>query len=107
MPWQLLPALSIAAAAAAPAPAPSAATAARRGERQLLSSSLLGVSHPSDESAAAKGRRAQLFTAWLVELYGRETLNSGAGVLDVAGECVRKHAWSRSVWLVCGTKAML
>jgi hypothetical protein len=63
----------------------AAAAAARRGERQLLSSSLLGVSHPADESAAAKGRRAQLFAAWLVDTYGKEALNAGAGVLDVAG----------------------
>lgn len=46
-------------------------------------SSSLGYCH--SESAAAKGRRAQLFAAWLVEKYGRDVLNEGAGVLDVAG----------------------
>jgi hypothetical protein len=43
------------------------------------------VSHPADDSAAAKGRRAQLFAAWLVYTYSKEALNAGAGVLDVAG----------------------
>lgn len=55
----------------------------RRGQRQLLSSSL-GFSHEG-ESAAAKRQRAQLFAAWLVDTFGKEALNAGAGVLDVAG----------------------
>lgn len=54
----------------------------RQQRRQALSSSL-GYCH--SQSAAAKGRRAQLFAAWLVETFGREALDAGAGVIDIAG----------------------
>jgi len=40
-----------------------------------------------NSSSAAKRRRAQLFAAWLVQQFGKERLNAGAGVLDVAGAC--------------------
>lgn len=40
-----------------------------------------------NSSSAAKRQRAQLFAAWLVQQYGKERLNAGAGVLDVAGAC--------------------
>eukprot|EP00878_Enallax_costatus_P014156 GHUV01014805.1.p1 GENE.GHUV01014805.1~~GHUV01014805.1.p1 ORF type:complete len:485 (+),score=155.37 GHUV01014805.1:561-2015(+) len=54
----------------------------RHQRRQVLASAL-GCCH--SESAAAKGRRAQLFAGWLVGTYGKEALNTGAGVVDVAG----------------------
>ncbi|PRW51098.1 Zinc CCCH-type isoform A [Chlorella sorokiniana] len=53
-----------------------------RTERQRLSS-WHGFAHGG--GAAAKRRRAQVLAAWLVQTYGRELLNSGEGVLDVAG----------------------
>jgi hypothetical protein len=54
----------------------------RREQRHVLSSSL-GYAHT--DSDASKSKRAKLFCEWLVGAYGQDYLNSGAGVLDVAG----------------------
>ncbi len=51
-------------------------------------SSAQGFAHSG--GAAAKRRRAQVLAAWLVQTYGRDLLNSGEGVLDVAGGCAAK-----------------
>lgn len=54
----------------------------RHQRRQVLASQS-GYCH--NESEPAKGRRAQLFAAWLVDKYGKVLLNAGAGVVDIAG----------------------
>ena len=40
---------------------------------------------PHGDSVASKHRRAGKFTSWLVDKFGVDVLNSGTGVLDVAG----------------------
>eukprot|EP00775_Hariotina_reticulata_P005195 gene5195-5433_t len=66
-----------------------------KGRRQLLSS-FQGFGHT--DSAASKQHRARRFAAWLVQTYGRDRLNSGSGVLDIADqatEAILQYAVSK------------
>lgn len=63
-------------------PADSPCYCCREIERQQRAADM-GFVHNS--SAAAKRQRAAVFASWLVQQYRKESLNAGAGVLDVAG----------------------
>ena len=41
--------------------------------------------HDDSPEQLPHGKRAAVFASWLVDTYGAEYMNSGAGVLDVAG----------------------
>ncbi|GIM13121.1 hypothetical protein Vretimale_16270 [Volvox reticuliferus] len=73
----------------------------RRSER-LATASELGFVHETGD--AAKRHRAAVFCEWLVQTYGREFLNSGAGVVDVAGG---RGALTFHLLLRCGVRATL
>ncbi len=44
---------------------------------------------PHGDEVANKSQRAMKFSRWLLDTFGAETLNSGSGVMDIAGgRCV-------------------
>ncbi|GLC52433.1 hypothetical protein PLESTB_000628600 [Pleodorina starrii] len=73
----------------------------RRAER-LAAAADQGFVHEAGD--AAKRRRAAVFADWLVRTYGKEYLNSGSGVLDVAGG---RGALTFHLLLRCGVAATL
>ena len=55
-----------------------------RSKRRQQVSRSEGDPH-ANEDKARKAARAEIFSNWLIDTFGRETLNAGSGVIDMAG----------------------